>query len=193
MARRENDFYETPIGLTAALFHHLKLQSGQVIYEPCVGDGAILKTLHGCAERGMTIYSNDINPHKEASFHVDASKVWPLLPEIKIDWTITNPPFSLAYEILTTSLSNCPRVAMLLRLSFLEPAKKRADFLSELPPNHLLVMPRVSFTEDGKTDTMTCAWMVWDLETNDHSINVYTREDINNYAAETLFRLGEKK
>jgi len=55
-------------------------------------------------------------------------------------------------------------VAMLLRLSFLEPTAKvnpRGPWLAECPPSRLIVLPRCSYTGDGRTDSVTTAWMIW--------------------------------
>jgi hypothetical protein len=56
-------------------------------------------------------------------------------------------------------------VAFLLRLSFLEPTNGRAAWLQahEAELSHLLIFgsPRPSFTDDGRTDSATVAWMVW--------------------------------
>lgn len=52
-------------------------------------------------------------------------------------------------------------VAMLLRLSYLEPTKDRGHWLNDHPPTQMIVLPRISFTGDGKTDSVTCAWMIW--------------------------------
>jgi hypothetical protein len=46
-------------------------------------------------------------------------------------------------------------------MSYLEPVENRGVWLNEHPPTTLIVLPRISFTGDGKTDNVTCAWMVW--------------------------------
>ena len=38
----------------------------------------------------------------------------------------------------------------------------RGAWLNEHPPTTLIVLPRISFTGNGKTDSVTCAWMVWE-------------------------------
>ncbi len=78
-----------------------------------------------------------------------------------IDWIVTNPPFSQAIPILQAAMAY-GRVAMLLRLSFLEPTQAREEFLMQCPPSRVHVMPRTSFTSDGKTDSVTVMWAVWD-------------------------------
>ena len=52
-------------------------------------------------------------------------------------------------------------MAFLLRLSFLEPTLTRREFLRANPPKRVIVLPRISFTGDGRTDSVTCAWLIW--------------------------------
>jgi hypothetical protein len=64
---------------------------------------------------------------------------------------------------------------MLLRLSFLEPTRERGPWLAANPPDLVIVLPRISFTGDGKTDSVTCAWMIWDKDIKDRGIVVSPR------------------
>ena len=82
-------------------------------------------------------------------------------------WIITNPPYSsltclgIAQEALRYSKIG---VALLLRLSFLEPTRSagsRGDWLKDNPPDRLIVLPRYSYTRNGKTDSVTTAWHIW--------------------------------
>jgi hypothetical protein len=66
---------------------------------------------------------------------------------------------------------------MLLRLSYLEPCNNRAEFLSVNPPS-LIVLPRISFTGDGKTDNVTCAWFVWDFSAQERQVRVVTKAEV---------------
>jgi hypothetical protein len=66
---------------------------------------------------------------------------------------------------------------MFLRLSYLEPVRNRGAWLAAHPPTGLIVLPRISFTGDGQTDTVTCAWMVWDKLARG-TIRVIPREDM---------------
>lgn len=87
-----------------------------------------------------------------------------------IDWVVTNPPFSKAIEIVTAALAYA-KVAMLLRLSFLEPTIAREEFLNTCPPSKIHIMPRTSFTSDGKTDSVTVMWAVWDWTSGSVSVS----------------------
>jgi hypothetical protein len=103
--------------------------------------------------------------------------------KIDIQWTVTNPPFNKAIEILQYAFKYSTHgVAFFMRLSFLEPTKDRTPFLLAHPPTQIIVMPRVSFTGDGKTDSVTCAWFIWE-KTGKYRpifpITIYPRERLN--------------
>jgi hypothetical protein len=156
MARRANDFYPTPAWATQELLRHVNIRGS--LFECCVGKGDIANVLR--SEIGPMVVTNDIDKAHHADVHFDASqdKLWQLRP----DWTITNPPFSCAIDIVKRAhAASRVGVAMLLRLSFLEPTEDRGAWLNDNPPQKIIVLPRISFTGDGKTDSVTCAWMVW--------------------------------
>jgi len=180
MTRRPHDQYFTPASACEVLKAHWDgWKACDVLVEPCVGLGDIVKSFP--EKQWIT---NDIDPSINAEHHEDAK-----LGATHFRWThehraaktvatITNPPFSCAYEILIaemrhSQISNRPiKLAMLLRLSFLEPTQKRGQLLSMLPPRKVIVLPRISFTGDGKTDSVTCAWMIWDKDIKDKGVIV---------------------
>ena len=172
MPRRKHDFYETPPHYVKALlraFPELK-SSLNVIFEPCVGKGAI-------SDHFDSVITNDIDPKRRAEYVMDATK-GPIWREARARadkdqlflYVVTNPPFNQAADILRQALKECPGVmiAMCLRLSFLEPTIERRDLLERHPPSSIIVLPRYSFrlNDKGKraTDNVTCAWMVWNRE-----------------------------
>ncbi len=150
--RRYLDAYMTPPYFVDVLREAIDIQGN--IFEPCVGDGAIARFFPDCV-------TNDIDTRWQARYHFDASQPWNRQFPTRLDWVITNPPFSKAYEILLESLDHAPRVAMLLRISFLEPTKQRCDFLELHPPTGLIYLPRYSFKQNGKSDMATVMWAIW--------------------------------
>ena len=92
------------------------------------------------------------------------------------NWVVSNPPFNQAFEILQRAFETEANIAFLLRLSFLEPTFQRQEFLAKHPPTKLIVLPRFSFTADGKTDSVTCAWMIWERNKPATSITIVTKE-----------------
>jgi hypothetical protein len=164
MPRRRLDQYETPPHYVEPLLELIGPLDGLTVYEPCVGQGHISRYLTGAA----TLYTNDLDPACEATLHQDArdALAWaPITSECRIDWTITNPPFSDELEILQLARLASRNVAFLARLSFLEPTKTRAAFWAAHPPTDVIVLPRYSFrlNDQGKrqTDNVTCCWVIY--------------------------------
>lgn len=156
--RRAWDFYPTEAWATDMLCKHVPFDG--LILEPCNGAGDISGRLKQLLT-DCTIATNDLNVAMPADSHGDAS-----LPEFWLtqdpDWVVTNPPFALAIQILKHAHRSANRgVALLLRLTFLEPTTERAVWLKEHPPDKVIVMPRISFSGDGSTDSVTTAWFIW--------------------------------
>lgn len=166
MARRKLDQYMTKYSLVDELFKGTDFQFvypiPQKVLEPCAGEGAIsnyFKYLH------CPVITNDIDSSFGWDYSSDATDLDAPMWNRDFDWVITNPPYVSAEEILMNSWikAKCG-VAFLLRLSFLEPTKKRYDILDKMSENLWRVIifnPRPSFTDDGKTDSVTSAWFVW--------------------------------
>jgi hypothetical protein len=176
--RVEFDYYPTPAGLTKSLIQNVP-QLPQLCFEPCAGQGAISGVLR---DSGRVVSESDIQWVDQAgierSFRLrDAttSEFWESwafdlkrMPSVDCrNWaTVTNPPFSLASEILPLAYEHSPwGVAFLLGLNYLEPTGDRADWLKEHADNFrylIPVNPRPKFRRDTSgTASMTVAWMVW--------------------------------
>ena len=155
--RRELDAYLTPWWVTDVLLERVSV-FGHVC-EPCAGMGDIVGPV-ALAPRVTQVSTNDLDPHYDTATHLDATDLafW---RDQSFDWVVTNPPFLVADKIIPLAVAHAGNVAMLLRLTYLEPCEGRATWLAQHPPSHLIVLPRISFTGDGKTDSVTCAWMVW--------------------------------
>lgn len=179
--RRRLDQYFTPEFATAALLHYVPV-TGSVL-ECCAGDLAIAKVL----QQQTNVCTNDIDPAMPTDDHLDATDpfYWETVSlRGSYNWIVTNPPFSVAQPIVEGAHRTAKAgIAMLLRLSYLEPCKDRARFLSQHPPTHTIVLPRISFTGDGKTDNVTCAWFVWCKTSSDkQSLTVVTKEQALQFA-----------
>jgi len=154
--RRALDFYPSGHWAADVLYRRIPVHD---VAEPCVGTGDLVRG------RDDVAWTNDVDPQRPATYHLNAASPasWDEFP--KVPWVVTNPPFNLAHKILACALQHATEgVAFLLRLSFLEPTDARGDFLARHPPRRLIVLPRISFTGDGKTDNVTCAWMVWQVD-----------------------------
>lgn len=164
MTRRANDFYETPPWMTRALLHHVPQIVGSTVLEPCAGDGSIADVLRADGE--CVVLTADIDTARATHFRGCASQM-PYFGDSRPSWVITNPPYAmpLCTEIVARSIEVAlVGVAMMLRVSFKEPTAKvnpRGPFLEANPITRELVMPRHSFTGNGKSDSATTAWMIW--------------------------------
>lgn len=172
--RRDRDFYPTVPAATRVLLSRVRIAG--VVVEPCVGAGDIASVLAGPLR---CVVTNDIDRSRPADFHRDATSpsAWRVFErEGQIDWVVTNPPFNRAEAIVPLAYEHARKgVAMLLRLSYLEPCGERAEWLAEHPPTAALVLPRISFTGDGKTDSTTCAWFVWEKPHQRQRIEIITK------------------
>jgi hypothetical protein len=155
--RRPRDLYETHPDMVTALLRFAGVEIRGTVLEPCAGNGAIVRPL---ASRGFTVRTSDIAPGWHYQLDAAYDTVYRL--SSPVSWIITNPPFSSAFPIVKLALTHATvGIAFLTRLSFLEPTRDRGRWLHEHPPDRLIVLPRYSFTGDGKTDSVTCAWCVW--------------------------------
>lgn len=170
MDRIANDQYFTDERLVMVLGEYLDSFDRQSIVDPCCGEGSISTVLRGLGGR---LLSFDRDPGLEYPDLVfDARDSFDKLPaRYRViwgnpDWVITNPPYRQpdCQEIIENSYSHAVvGVAMLLRLSYLEPCKNRVEFLRKAWLSHLLVFnPRPQFRADTRgTDSSTVAWFVW--------------------------------
>ena len=160
------DAYYTPDAVARACVATIAADvRGATVLEPHAGGGAFVRAL---LEAGADTVASDINPEAPAlvdelgtyglharDFIADG-ETWP-----DVGWVAGNPPFNEAEAHVRRALDlSTVGVAFLLRLAFLESAK-RADFWREHPPAEVHVFTnRPSFTCGG-TDSAAYAWFVW--------------------------------
>jgi hypothetical protein len=172
---REYEFYETPRGLTEALLDSglVILTSYDRVLDPCCGEWAILdavKDYYNADGKTIHPWGNDINQEMaraDLNEDVTTDLGWRKMIGLtgRPNWVICNPPFSKAHHVIPHALDYAlDGVAMLLPLRFIEPAKGREKVLRESPWTAQLTFgqPRPSFTDDGRTDSVTTFWAVWD-------------------------------
>lgn len=161
------DFYATPAWVTEAILPHLPLGAARIL-EPSAGEGAIVRALLAAGVPGDRLLAVEIDARRARLVpcqvvEADFLTAQPWDASHRPGLVIGNPPFSLAQEFVEHALEVVApggTVAMLLRLAFLESAK-RLD-LHRSKPADLYVLPsRPSFTSNGKTDSAAYAWFVW--------------------------------
>lgn len=166
LGRVANDFYPTPAPITQALIRVIGTDLGQV-FEPCAGHGAITNVLQPYLI--FDVLESDLTWGGTQPRDARTQQFWNYWADGQVDNVITNPPFNCAAEILEHAWQHCSMgCAFLLRLSFLEPTKDRAEMLKEMADHMRYVIPvspRPKFRADTSgCDSVTCAWFVWEKE-----------------------------
>lgn len=159
--RVESDYYPTPERITEILLNTVPAIAGSGAFEPCCGQGAISNVLR---RANCVVYESDILMQDGQERDATTPSFWERhCPQ----WVVTNPPFSVAEQILPHAFEAATLgVAFLLRLTYLEPTKNRSQWLQEHADRLRFVVPvnpRPQFRRDARgTDSCTCAWFVWD-------------------------------
>lgn len=164
--REENDYYATEPRATELLLEVEKFAPD--IWECACGSGEISKVLE---DNGYNVKSTDIVYRgfgEEQSIDFLNSKGNTYDGDI-----ITNPPFKYALEFCQKALSvisNGHKVAMFLKLQFLEGKKRKSFFLNNPPKtiyvssSRLLCAKNADFQRmrDGGGSAVAYAWYVWE-------------------------------
>ncbi len=177
------EFYETPKAFTRWLFDEVKI-FGQVL-EPCVGSAAIVDAaIESPTVPYMQWHTNDLDKRWPADWHGDAAKAD--VGGTSFDWTVSNPPFSPAIEIITAALRySRVGVAMHLRASIHEVLKTgvRRTWMAQHPPTGILWLPRFAYQRSKKTgkwttDSVGACWCVWLKDPNAAQFIRYAPESV---------------
>ena len=159
-SREQHDYYATDPKAAELL---LELESFNNILEPSCGEGHLSKVF---ADAGLNVTSSDLVDRgygSEKSF---------------FDYTewngdiITNPPYSLALEFVEHSLNIVPegcKVAMFLKLQFLEGKKRKKLFVSQPPKTLYVTSSRLLCAKNadfegmrkGGGSAVAYGWFVW--------------------------------
>lgn len=160
--RAHRDLYCTHPSAVEAL---LKVETfSRDIWEPAAGLLHISKTLE---EHGHRVRSSDIEARCEGVEEKDF-----LFMDCEQWWgdIITNPPYSTAGEFVLKSLQSVEhgsKVAMLLRLLFLEGQQRRREIFENAPPHTVYVFSRRTVcAKNGDFSAHAAAaqcfaWFVW--------------------------------
>ena len=154
VVREKDDLYETPGWVTELLLKE-EIFVGEIL-EPAVGRGKIKKVLEN---KGLKVTGLDINPEFKPDITLDFRNYSKEASNI-----ITNPPFIFALEYVKKCLEIVKKggkVALLLRLNFLE-SKKRYVFFKENMPKKLIVLSERPKFLNNKTDSICYSWFVWE-------------------------------
>lgn len=120
------EFFETPETFARWLFAEVTI-TGR-IFEPCVGDGAIVRAVQDLKDVARRRWvTNDLDPRWRADFHLDARtrEAFERAGENgPIDWVVTNTAFSIWRQVAELGLEYATEgVALYLRASVHEVSK----------------------------------------------------------------------
>jgi hypothetical protein len=155
-----SDFYPTPTWATYALIDNERFQGP--IWEPACGDGSMSEVL---SETGNPVISSDLYDRGYGEIGHDF-----LNTSRQHQNVITNPPFHSAEGFVRAGLNSAQgKLALLLRLAFLEGANRANTIFHRNPPARVWVFSeRITFYMKGAqvagSGTTAYAWFVWDKE-----------------------------
>tara|TARA_R110000824_G_scaffold95471_2_gene229592 strand:- start:939 stop:1490 length:552 start_codon:yes stop_codon:yes gene_type:complete len=153
--RQKDDYYATPAPTTQALLRVEKFIGH--IWEPCCGEGHISEVL---IDAGYDVSSSDLVYRGYGQGGVDA--LFSYTAESNI---ITNPPYKNALEFAEIFTDHAQKVALLLKLNFLEGVKRQEFFFRKPPVRVHVFSRRQSLMKNGADYSggmMALAWFVWE-------------------------------
>lgn len=154
--RSPADFYRTP---AVAVMELLKRETFEGLgWEPACGDGAISKFF-------PNIISSDIRTDPDITGEIGID----FLNETrKVDYIVTNPPFSLMLHFAQHALKCADKIALFGRIQFLE-GVKRYIFFKENPPKRIYVFANrlscasATDSKESKSGGIMCfCWFIWE-------------------------------
>lgn len=175
MSRALWDQYETPPWATHALCRRLDVR-GMRVLEPCAGSGRMAAVLRA---HGADVVTGDIDPAADVdhrwNFCAEAENAEAFRRRYgRFDAIITNPPYTTPTGTATTVYLRAlevlasegePRLAMLLRTSWIDVTAANEQLMVAAPPTHILTLPRVGYHRpDGRGSSngsqYPSAWML---------------------------------
>jgi hypothetical protein len=152
------DFYPTPEWATQALIEHEDFEG--LIWEPACGDGSMARVLEATGSEVLSTDLYDRGFGRPGEDFLASNRV--------VDNIITNPPFNSAEAFVAKGLSaSRKKLALLLRLAFLEGGNRYRTIFRDRPPTRTWVFSeRITFYPANAvragSGTTAYAWFVWD-------------------------------
>lgn len=160
--RHTNDWYCEPARAVDALLDAEPF-AGSVL-DPACGGGNVVGR---CLARGLEAYGSDLVDRANGIFPViDFFDVADPVANI-----ITNPPYGVAEQFIQHALAIADRkVAVLVRLAFLEGRRRYARLFKPTPPARIwqfssrISMPPGDSGAEAKGGAVAFCWIVWDRQ-----------------------------
>lgn len=157
------DFYNTPEWSTELFLEHEKFDGG--IIEPACGSGYMSRVLEKYYPD--KVFSCDLY---DRGYGISGINFLTVPGELTVDNIITNPPFNLAEDFIRQGLKHArKKLALFLRLAFLEGQNRKSSIYDVCPPTRVWVhSKRVTMFPGDMANAPkrggTCAymWACWD-------------------------------
>ena len=147
------DLFETPENALMLLDPILDTLKGKVIYEPCCGNGAIVRYLE---KKGFTVISRDL-------YTTELKQDYLVEEDPEYDVLITNPPFCVKHQFFEKAMLSSKPFIMLLPLSFLI-AKCSYENIKKCLIDIIIMNPSPSFLNgDVERHVGECGWFIVNL------------------------------
>lgn len=159
------DYFPTPAWATRALINNEHFSGS--IWECACGDGSMSRVLEGISDQ---VFSSDLYNRGYGHIGIDFLKA-----EQRFDNIITNPPYNSAEGFIKQGLRLAnKKLALLLRLAFLEGVNRANTLFKDTPPSRVWVFSeRITFYAAGAekkgSGTTAYAWFVWDKDNTNSS------------------------
>jgi hypothetical protein len=131
------------------------------IWEPAAGDDSMVRVLR---EYHDDVFASELRMDDGVRCVCKGVDFLSTVPVMGVDNIVTNPPFCVGQKFVEHALKCANRkVAMMLRLSFLE-TQRRKEMFARTPLRRVYVFAkRVNFDPEKKGSSMLAfAWFVWD-------------------------------
>lgn len=167
---KDSDYYITPIRIISdfmneiLLYEHNAFRYSKIIFDPCAGGDTVhpMSYPEALSEYGLrNVYTMDIRQDSLAEMKGDYLET---KLDFKPDIIITNPPSSIAREVIEKALFDVADgglVVMLLRLNFFGSIARKEFWNNNMPKYTFVHHKRISFSNNGKTaseENMHCVW-----------------------------------
>ena len=159
--RQQNDYYATEPLATQLLLELEQFEKNLVLLEPCCGEGHISEEL---IKAGYNVASSDLIYRCYGAGGIDFFSYNFWLGDI-----VTNPPYELAQECVEHALKIMQpgsKLAMFLKLTFLEGKSRKKMFLEQPPIRVHVSSSRLRCCKNGDfsvgMSAVCYAWFIWE-------------------------------